>query len=254
LSITNKGTWTASKTLGTVTKDGVRPYYLRRYPLDGPELLRRLHAAYGPQRWWPAKSRFEMIVGAYLTQNTAWRNAALAIANLRRAGKLTASAFRQTALPELERLLRPSGFYRQKAANLKAFVHYLYAQHAGSLHKLLHLPTDRLRTELLQLPGVGPETADCILLYAAQKPVFIVDVYARRVFSRHGMMETNATYAEIQAVIEKQFNANNATRIQDFNEFHALLVEVGKRHCGTQARCEGCPLESCLPIPTGRKK
>ena len=249
MSIKNAGTWAAEKTLGTVTKDEARQCYLPRHPLKGPELLRRLYSAYGPQSWWPAKTRFEVIVGAYLTQNTAWRNVELAIANLRKAKKLSLAAFRKLPLSDLQQLVRPSGFYRQKAANLKAFVAYLDAQHGGSLNKFFRLPMAQLRAELLQLPGVGPETADCILLYAAQKPVFVVDVYARRVLARHGIIENQSRYSEIQRLIEGHFVAtsNNGSLIANLNEFHALLVEVGKRHCRKQARCAGCPLESCLP-------
>lgn len=222
--------------------------------LETSEIMERLFNAYGPQHWWPAKTRFEVIVGAYLTQNTAWRNVELAINNLRRARMISPSAIHRAQLNTVEQLIRPSGYYRQKAANLKAFVQYLYANHSGSLTSLFKRATPTLRKELLSLPGVGPETADCILLYAANRPVFVVDVYARRLFFRHGLVRQDSTYLEIQSWVESQFAASPCKNTSDltrkFNEFHALIVEVGKHHCRKEARCQYCPLQSCLPAKT----
>ena len=224
---------------------------LTAHTLETSEIMERLFNAYGPQHWWPAKMRFEVIVGAYLTQNTAWRNVELATNNLRRARMISPSALHRAKVSTLEQLIRPSGYYRQKAANLKAFVQYLYTNYSGSLSNLFRRATPTLRRELLSLPGVGPETADCILLYAANRPVFVVDVYARRLFFRHGLVRQDSSYAEIQSLVESQFAAlpgrSASDLTQKFNEFHALIVEVGKHHCRKEARCQNCPLQSCLP-------
>ena len=176
-------------------------------PLTTPRLLRR----YGPQNWWPARSRFEVIVGAYLTQNTNWSNVEKAMANLRRARLLSVSAMRKAPIAELEALVRPSGYFRQKARNLKTFIAFLDQQYSGSLARMFSQPTEKLRAELLALNGVGPETADSILLYAGNHPVFVVDAYTRRVLERHGIItagfrnrgqKQEAGYEEIRALVE----------------------------------------------------
>ena len=164
---------------------------------------RALFEAWGPQHWWPAQSRFEVIVGAYLTQNTAWTNVEKALANLRAARLLTVSAIRQASLAELERLIRPAGYFRQKARRLKLFVAFLDDQYHGSLAKLFACPTEKLREELLNLHGVGPETADSILLYAGNHPVFVVDAYTRRILARHGILPETTNYEEIRELFEK---------------------------------------------------
>jgi endonuclease III related protein len=165
-------------------------------------IFRTLEAAMGPQHWWPAGSPFEVVVGAYLTQNTAWRNVELAMEKLRGAGVLSVQGIRGAALEELEALVRPAGYYRQKAARLKNFVAHLDARHGGSLATMFAQPVEALRKELLGLNGIGPETADSILLYAASQEVFVVDAYTRRIFERHRLAHTGTGYEEIRAAVE----------------------------------------------------
>lgn len=157
---------------------------------------RALFRAWGPQNWWPARSRFEVIVGAFLTQNTAWTNVEKALANLRAARLLSVKGIRDVRLAELERLIRPSGYFRQKAKRLKTFVNFLDQRYSGSLTRLFSRPTAELREELLQLNGVGPETADSILLYAGNHPVFVVDAYTRRILARHEILPEEAAYED----------------------------------------------------------
>jgi len=255
-----------------------------------------LYRAWGPQHWWPADSRFEVIVGAYLTQNTAWTNVELALANLRgvpaRATKIAASEGRTTnllsvegilsvKLARLERLIRPSGYFRQKAKRLKTFVAFLDEKYGGSLDQLFAQPTAKLREELLALNGVGPETADSILLYAGNHPVFVVDAYTRRILDRHQILSEKSNYEEIRELFQRALEpvageleptrehiapplaagirgaahppsamsmAARATLVQAYNEMHGLIVGVGKHYCRkTKAACEECPLRSFLP-------
>ena len=172
-----------------------------------------LFSRYGPQNWWPAESRFEVIVGAYLTQNTNWGNVEKAIANLREARVLSLKAMREIPVSKLEKLVRPSGFFRQKARKLKAFIVFLDNKYSGSLARMFAQPTEKLRAELLELNGVGPETADSILLYAGNHPVFVVDAYARRVLERHGMITAKKSYEEIRAMIEGALGSAGAGTI-----------------------------------------
>jgi endonuclease-3 related protein len=214
----------------------------------GGELLLRyysvLRARFGPQQWWPARTRLEVILGAILTQNTAWHNATLALRNLRQSGLLSWQGLRRAPLPRLEACVRPAGFYRQKARTIRDFVDWLAGQHAGSLHRLFSLPAEELRGQLLDLRGLGPETVDAILLYAAQRPLFVADAYTRRVLARHGFVSAAADYYETQELL----HAHLPRQASLFNEFHALLVEVGKKHCQPRSpRCAGCPLEEFLP-------
>jgi endonuclease III related protein len=162
-----------------------------------------LARAWGRQHWWPAKSRFEVIVGAYLTQNTSWRNVEIAMRELRTARVLTLEGIHKISLSRLERLIRSSGYFRQKARNLKRFVKFVDQQYGGSLNKMFAQPTAELREQLLSLNGVGPETADSILLYAGQHPVFVVDAYTRRVAVRHGILSDKAGYEEVRALFER---------------------------------------------------
>jgi endonuclease III related protein len=209
-----------------------------------------LARAYGPLHWWPARTRFEVIVGAFLTQNTSWKNVEHALRNLRRAGALNLASIRRMELRELEELIRPSGYFRQKAARLKTFIEYLDERHEGSLNRMFAQPLELLRNELLELNGVGHETADAILLYAGKLPVFVVDAYAKRVFARHGITESGEKYERVQALVEDALREEESgSALADHcNEFHALLVEVGKRHCGTIAKCASCPLQPLLPV------
>src|SRR5450432_4175434 len=158
------------------------------------EIYSTLSRAWGRQHWWPARSRFEVIVGAYLTQNTSWTNVELAMKKLRAARVLTVAGIRETPLPKLEKLVRSSGYFRQKARRLKTFVDFLDRNYAGSLTKMFRRPTSALREELLSLNGVGPETADSILLYAGQHSIFVVDAYTKRIASRHAILSGNADY------------------------------------------------------------
>jgi endonuclease-3 related protein len=226
-----------------------------------------------------------VIVGAFLTQNTAWTNVEKAMANLRAARLLSLSGIRRVPLAELERLIRSSGYFRQKAARLKRFVAFLDKRYAGSLTKLLSLPTDQLREELLNLNGVGPETADSILLYAGNHPVFVVDAYTRRILVRHEILAEEATYEEIRELFEQALapktdsttgsserslehlasdfygagdpsphppsamsTARRTALTQVYNEMHGLIVGVGKNYCRkSQPRCDQCPLQKFLP-------
>jgi endonuclease III related protein len=231
-----------------------------------------LLAHFGPQNWWPAQSRFEVIVGAYLTQNTNWSNVEKAMANLRRARTLGLNAMRDLPLKKLETLVRPSGYFRQKARKLKTFIRFLDKRYSGSLDRMFSQPTAKLRAELLELKGVGPETADSILLYAGNHPVFVVDAYTRRIFERHGIVTTKTGYEEIRKLIEETVSgaepgslliqehgsdprhpvsrmsrASRTELAQHYNELHALIVRIGNQLCRATPNCEGCPLKRYLP-------
>lgn len=206
-------------------------------------IYERLLAAHGHRGWWPGRTPLEIIVGAILTQNTAWRNVERALANLRDAGLLSVSGLRRVRLARLARLVRPSGYFNQKAARLKALVAYLDARHAGRVAAMRRAGTEDLRRDLLAVHGIGPETADSILLYALERPVFVVDAYTRRVLERHGIVPRRLGYEDLRAVFER----NLARDIPLWNDFHAQLVLVGQRHCGRVPRCAGCPLEPLLP-------
>jgi endonuclease-3 related protein len=216
--------------------------------------LRRMHdrlsAAYGPQHWWPAKTPFEVILGAYLTQNTAWKAVERSLANLRQAGALTLDGLRSLSLEELGRLIQPSGFFTRKASSLKAFVAMLDEEFSGSLDVLAATPTPELRRRLLALPGVGPETADAILLYALGHSVPVADEYLRRIAERHRLVVAPSgriRYDALANLTRCAFAADPPERhARLFNEFHALTVAVGKAHCGRTACCEGCPLAADL--------
>jgi endonuclease-3 related protein len=193
---------------------------------------------FGPQQWWPARTVFEVVIGAYLTQNTTWKSVERSIANLEARGVLTVGGLREISEAELRDLIRPSGFMLRKAAALKAFVAFLDAHYAGqieALHRAAVLDGSAVRKDLLALPGIGPETADAILLYALDVPAMVVDEYLRRIAVRHALVPDDAKYV------------------------HALVVHIGKTHCGRVARCDGCPLafdlkQAHLPIPPHKMK
>jgi len=241
-----------------------------------------LFSMWGCQHWWPAHSRFEVILGAYLTQNTSWINVEKALASLRTAGLLSVHGIRRTPRRRLENLIRSSGYFRQKAKRLKTFVRFLDERYEGSLARMFAQPVMKLREELLALNGVGPETADSILLYAGNQPVFVVDAYTRRILERHALIGSHATYDEIRELFERALapigadasgyaaklgpahltagprrtshapsrmsQASRPPLAQVFNEMHGLLVGVGKNYClKSQMRCEECPLQKFLP-------
>jgi endonuclease-3 related protein len=240
---------------------------------------RALFRAWGPQHWWPAETPFEVILGAYLTQNTAWTNVERALANLRSAHALSLDAIRKMRIPTLERLLRPAGYFRQKARRIKVFIAFLDREYDGSLDQLFSQTTAKLREQLLALNGVGPETADSILLYAGNHPVFVVDAYTRRILARHHIAPVSADYEELRDLFERALTpladepeqsphpaplesgiggashppspmstAARTSLVQIYNELHGLIVGVGKHHCGkSKLKCDGCPLQPFLP-------
>lgn len=200
---------------------------------------RRLRRHFGHRNWWPARTRFEVILGALLTQNTSWNNVEKALTNLRRADALTATKLSRLSPARLARLLRPSGYYRQKTRAVRGFLAHLNNGYRGSLARLLARPTTELREELLALRGIGPETADSILLYAAGRPVFVIDAYTRRVLARHGLAQPNAAYEQLQDYFETHLPRRAAL----YNDFHAQLVAVGKNFCHRERPdCAACPL------------
>jgi endonuclease-3 related protein len=255
--------------------DATREAELRR-------IYRTLFQHWGPQHWWPAQTRFEVIVGAYLTQNTAWTNVQYALGNLRRAGLLTLAGIRRVSLPQLEQFIRPAGYFRQKARRLKTFVAFLDSRYHGSLDRMFTQPVLELREQLLSLNGIGPETADSILLYAGNHPVSVVDAYTRRILDRHGILPMDAPYEEFRQLFERSLatprfaaecaweprahlpeprgpagschppsrmsRARRSAVAQLLNEMHGLLVGVGKNYCFKSGpACDRCPLGSLLP-------
>src|ERR1035437_6895142 len=244
------------------------------------KFYRSLLREWGPQNWWPAESKFEVIVGAILTQNTSWTNVESAMRNLREAGILAPEAILQADCARLESLLRPAGYFRQKARRLQDLTAYILANYGAgrtsddgrehpAMARLFEQPTEKLRIALLEQKGVGPETADSILLYGGNHPVFVVDTYTRRVFERHKLVPPRADYETIRLLVERSLrdlppesnvglaSAGDRPGIHDpsavsttcrtelaqrYNEFHALLVQVGKHHCLKKApNCTNCP-------------
>ena len=247
------------------------------------QYYRALYHAWGAQHWWPAETRFEVIVGAYLTQNTAWTNVERALAQLRDAGTLSVEGIRRVPLSKLERLIHSSGYFRQKAKRLKTFVAFLDAEYNSSLDRLFSQPTAELREKLLSLNGVGPETADSILLYAGNHAVFVVDAYTRRILDRHQILQSNTDYEDIRSRFERALapiareqdqeqtpadpaplesgfrgaahspspmsTSQRAALVQVYNEMHGLIVGVGKHYCKkSKPACEHCPLQQFLPV------
>src|SRR3972149_3354876 len=196
----------------------------------------KLYKTYGPQHWWPGDTPFEVIVGAILTQNTNWGNVEKAIANLKAEGILSPEGLRNVNHNHLAMLIRPSGYFNVKAGRLKHFIDYLFKRHGGSLKKMFFLDLKALRHELLEVKGIGPETADSILLYAGGYPVFVVDAYTVRIFQRLGILTEDVTYHEAQEI----FMDNLPDDVKLFNEYHALIVRLGKESCKPKPRCEGC--------------
>lgn len=204
------------------------------------ELYARMAARYGPTGWWPGETPFEIAIGAILTQNTAWTNVEKAITRLKHTELLDPRAMLACDGAVLEEAIRPSGYFRVKAERLRAFCAHLVERYDGAMAGMAERPLDELREELLALKGVGPETADDILLYACGKPIFVVDAYTRRILSRHGLCAPRASYAELQELFHDHLEANVAL----FKEFHGLLVWTGKDYCKKRPQCAGCPLEA----------
>jgi endonuclease-3 related protein len=203
-------------------------------------LFRRLHKAFGPRHWWPADTAFEVVVGAILTQNTAWRNVKKAISNLKAERLLTPQALKKLPVEQLSSLIRPSGYYNMKAKRLKHFLAFLYAETGGSLERLMARDLTTLRGQLLSVNGIGPETADSILLYAGNKPSFVVDTYTKRILFRHRLVPEDISYDETRDFFMDSLEPD----VSMFNEFHALLVHLGHRYClKRKPKCAECPAE-----------
>ncbi len=218
-----------------------------------------LHKTYGNQGWWPLskgkletkhrngrprndKDRFEIIVGAILTQNTSWKNVEKAIYNLNKSKLLDAEKIRKTNIKTVTKLIRPAGYYNQKAERLKIIADYI---HKRPLKKLFEQDIEPLRKELLAIKGIGPETADSIILYSAEKPIFVVDAYTKRIFSRLGFFKENAKYDDVQKLFMDSFSnvKDEKKKTEIFKEYHALIVEHAKRHCRTKTECDVCLLK-----------
>jgi endonuclease-3 related protein len=204
------------------------------------KIYNKLYSFYGPQHWWPGDTPFEIAVGAILTQNTNWSNVEKAIKNLKDAKVLSAKALHEMPHNKLASLIRPAGYFNIKAKRLKSFIDFLIDNYNGSMKKIKKEDVYLLRKKLLNVHGIGPETADSILLYALDKPVFVIDAYTKRVLSRHKILNYNASYEEYQALFHKELDED----IQLFNEYHALFVRVGKDYCKPKPLCEKCPLNN----------
>ncbi len=204
------------------------------------EIYDRLLAVFGSQRWWPAETPFEVILGAILTQNTSWKNVATAIGNLRRYDLLRFDSVCGLSVHELAMLIRPSGFYNEKARKIKSFCDHILTKWGGSLEELLTQDMEALRIDLLGIRGIGPETADSIVLYAAFKPSFVVDTYTYRILNRHGWVDESISYEELR----EYFMGALYPDVPLFQEFHALLVRTGHLHCRKKPLCESCPLNA----------
>ena len=216
-------------------------------------IYRQLLARYEPQYWWPAQEPFEVIVGAILTQSAAWTNVEKAIVNLKSARALSPPALRCLPLSEVARLIHPSGYYNAKALKLKSFAHWLGEHYNDNLGQLFANNTDHLRQQLLAVHGIGPETADSIILYAAAKPIFVIDAYTRRIISRIGLAPGGHSYTAYQTL----FMDNLPSDTKLFNEYHALLVCLGKNVCRSRPLCQQCCLNSicqtCFDLDAGSK-
>jgi endonuclease-3 related protein len=207
------------------------------------EMFDLMLAHFGPQKWWPADTALEMIVGAVLTQNTSWKNVEKAIANLKGKGLLSVTGLHAMSPGDLAEEIRPAGYFNVKAKRLKNLIAFIVERYDADLSALLADETGRLREGLLSVKGIGPETADSILLYAAHRPVFVVDAYTFRILARHGMVDESAGYEALQSLFVDHLPDDAGL----FNEFHALMVQTGKAYCRRTPRCTECPLESWGP-------
>lgn len=202
-------------------------------------IYNRLYRYYGPQHWWPGNTRFEVIVGAILTQNTSWSNVEKAINNLKKANLLSPDKLRRIDNKKLAAHIRPAGYYNVKAKRLKSFIEFLYEEYGGSLAKLSSENLKSLRKALLNVKGIGPETCDSIALYAFRKKSFVVDAYTKRIFSRHGFVKGTADYHDIRRFFMDHLPASEKI----YNEYHALIVRLAKDFCKTKPKCINCPMK-----------
>lgn len=202
----------------------------------------RLYSTYGPCNWWPGDSPFEVVIGAILTQNTNWTNVEKAIRNLKDAKVFTPDKFYKIDITKLAELIKPAGYFNVKAKRIKKFINWLFENYDGDLSQMFAQSLGTLREELLSVNGIGPETADSILLYAGNKPTFVVDTYTYRILSRHDLIPEDSTYDDIKEFLED----NMPEDVKLYNEYHALLVQIGKEFCKPKRKCENCPLNGLL--------
>jgi endonuclease III related protein len=204
---------------------------------------KKLYRYFGPQNWWPGDTPFEIAVGAVLTQNTNWGNVEKAIQNLKKQGVLSSRGIHGLSVKELASLIKPAGYFNVKAKRLRSFLDFLMNEYHGRMENMAREDLTQLRPKLLGIHGIGPETADSILLYALEKPIFVIDAYTKRILSRHGIMASDRSYAEFQEL----FHASVKRDLHLYNEYHALFVRVGKTLCRrTKPLCEKCPLHDML--------
>lgn len=214
------------------------------YPLPTIyQIYLTLYKAFGLQHWWPAESPFEVIMGAILTQNTAWVNVEKALANLKEAKIFDPQSLYKTDLETLSLLIRPAGYFNQKARKINSFLHFFFSAYEGELSRMWQDSLESLREKLLKVPGIGEETADSILLYAGSKPIFVIDAYTMRVVKRHQLVKEKANYDEVQQLFMKNLPRNT----EIYNEYHALFVRLGKEFCGKRKPlCQRCSLRGYL--------
>lgn len=209
------------------------------------QIYRRLYRHYGDLHWWPGESPLEISVGAILTQNTAWTNVEKAIERLKETRSLSVKALSRLSHKRLARLIKAAGYFNVKARRLKNFISFLQHRYGGSLKRMFNQEPNRLRAELLSINGTGPETADSILLYAGEKPIFVIDAYTKRIFSRHGVMPYEKSYEEFQQLFMKSL----PSEVSLCNQYHAMLVNIGKDFCRKHPRCNLCPLNGWRGVP-----
>ncbi|MGR3219605.1 MAG: endonuclease III domain-containing protein [Candidatus Anammoxibacter sp.] len=202
------------------------------------KIYNRLYSTYGPCNWWPGDSPFEVIIGAILTQNTNWTNVEKAIRNLKDAKILTPNKLYKIEITKLAELIKPAGYFNVKAKRIKKFIIWLFENYDGDLSLMFAQSLGTLREELLSVNGIGPETADSILLYAGNKATFVVDTYTYRILSRHDLIPEDSTYDDIKEFLEDNMEED----VNLYNEYHALLVQIGKEFCKPKRKCENCPL------------
>jgi endonuclease-3 related protein len=208
------------------------------------QIYKKLYGAYGPRDWWPGETSFEVMVGAILTQNTSWRNVEKAIQKLKEKGVLNPKGIHRLRKSELAPLIKSSGYYRIKGDRLKSFVDFLFEEYNGNIKRMGKERLGEVREKLLGVNGIGPETADSILLYGLKKPIFVVDAYTKRILSRHGVISEKASYDEVQKLFMEHLPLDEKL----FNEYHALLVYLGKTMCKKIPKCELCPIKS-IKVP-----